>query len=507
MPEFPIANGFYEDASKTIASQECINCIPQIPQAQALSSAQLTGTPGILQFATAGELSSRGAHEMKGVAYSVNGNMLYSINLDGTTTSIGLISGTGRVSIADNGIQMCIVVPGGDAYIFTAAGGLVLITDSDFISTLGPSEQVTFVDGYFVHFNNSSVASTSPIFFVSNLKDGLAYDALDFATAESDPDDITGIHVSRNQLNVIGSQTIEPFANIGGAGFPFQRIQGAVVPKGVKGKFSLVEFNESFAFVGSGFNEQPSVWMFIGSSGQKISTQAIDNVIQGLSDSEQKEIFTTVYSENGGFFLNVHTNDRVLTFDSAASQLSGSPKWHERRSKDQFGRDIIWRVNNIVNAYGKTLVTDSQDGSIGELRRDIFTEYSVSIKRTFSLMPFQAEGESVTVSEMELTMESGVGLTEKAQNVFPLKFPVIFGDGSLNSGSNPQVTRSYSDNGGQTFGNEVSRSMGKQGEFNKRQIWRRDGQFQRFRVYRFTVDEPVKFVAIKLNADLILDLA
>lgn len=505
MPEFPIADGFYEDASKPIASQECVNWIPQVPQAAALSRAQLIGTPGITQFAIAGDSFSRGRHVMNGIAYSVSGNLLYRVNSDGTTDSIGAITGSSKVSIADNGVQMCIVVPGSTAYIYTEDGGLVTITDTDFTTTLGPSQQVVFVDGYFVHFNNDAAASTSPIFFISALKDGTSYDALDFGTAEADPDDITGIHVSRNQLYIGGGKTIEPFANVGGAGFPFQRISGGVVPKGVKAKFSMVDFDDSYVFVGGGLNEQPAVWKFTGSSGQKISSAAIDNIIQQLSDAEQEGIFCTVYGENGGFFLNVHIRDRVLSFDSAASALSGRPVWHERKSKDADGNDIIWRVNGIINAYGKTLVTDNQSGQIGALDRKVYTEYDQNITRTFSIMPFQSEGENITVSELELTCESGVGLEEKQQNTFPIRFPYIFGDDSLIGSSNPHITRSYSDDGGITFGNETSRALGKQGERNKRQIWRRDGQLRRYRVYRFSMSDPVKPVVIKLEADLVLD--
>jgi len=503
--EFPVAGGFYEDASKPIASQECVNWIPQVPQTNALSPAQLIGTPGITQFAIAGEPFSRGSHVMNGIAYAVTGNLLYRVNSDGSTDSLGTIAGNVKVSIDDNGVQMCIVVPGSTAYIYSVAGGLVTITDLNFTTTLGPSQQVVFVDGYFVHFNNNSAASTSPIFFVSNLKNGTVYNALDFGTAEADPDDITGIHVSRNQLYIGGGQTIEPFANIGGADFPFQRISGGVVPKGVKAKFSMVEFDDSYAFVGGGLNEQPSVWRFTGSSGQKISTAAIDNIIQSLTDAEQQDIFCTVYGENGGFFLNVHAGKRVLTFDSAASALSGSPKWHERKSKDADGNDTVWRVNGIIKAYGKTLVTDAQSGQIGVLDRDIYTEYDTDITRTFTVIPFQAEGENITVAELELTCESGVGLEPKEQSVFPIQFPYTFGDDSLLDSSNPQMTRSYSDDGGITFGNETSRALGKQGERNKRQIWRRDGQLKRYRVYRFSMSDPVKPVVIKLEADLILD--
>ena len=241
--EFPIADGFYVDDSLPIALQECVNLRPSVPQANALSKAQLIGTPGISEFADTGMKAARGEHVMGGLPYSVNGNTLYRTNSDGTTTSLGTISGQGKVSIADNGVQMCIVAPGSTGYIYTVAGGLVTISDADFTTTLGPSQQVVFIDGYFVHFNNNSAASSFPIFFISNLNDGTAYDPLDFGTAEADPDEITGLHVNRNQLFVGGGETIEPFSNVGGAGFPFQRIPGGMVQKGVKAKFSLKDFD------------------------------------------------------------------------------------------------------------------------------------------------------------------------------------------------------------------------------------------------------------------------
>jgi hypothetical protein len=133
---------------------------------------------------------------MNGIAYSVNGNNLYRINSDETTTDLGTITGTGRVSLADNGLEICIVVPSVAGYIYSVAAGLQIITDTNYTNTLGPSEQVVFKDSYFIHYKNDNNASNKPIFFISNLNDGLTYNALDFGTAEADPDKITGLHVN-----------------------------------------------------------------------------------------------------------------------------------------------------------------------------------------------------------------------------------------------------------------------------------------------------------------------
>lgn len=500
MPELPIATGFYEDASKPIAAQECTNWLPQIPQTNGYSQAQLIQTPGIDEFADTGNFAARGEHEMKSLAYAVNGNQLHRVDANGTTTALGAISGSGAVSIADNGLQMCIVVPGGDAYIYSVSGGLVVISDSDFTTTLGPSQQVVYKDGYFTHFNNASAASSQAIFFISNLNDGTNYDALDFGTAEVSPDAITAIHVNRNQLYVGGSETIEPFQNIGGVGFPYQRILGGVVQKGIRAKFSAKDFDNSFMFVGGGENELPAVWRLAGAGATKVSTAAIDNILQGLTESELNDVFATVYSENGSFVYYIHLNSRTFGYD-AATQL-----WHERKSKDSFGRLVNWRVNGIMTAYGTTLVTDNQSGKIGRMKNTIYTEYGTSINRAVSTQPFSNQGETLSFSEMEVVCETGTagpvvegisrfdveGFTEEGFDYEP--FQIVT--------EPPKIQREFSDNGGYTFSNQTARSLGRQGDYKIRQVWKREGATNRERVYRFVIDEPIKTSIIKLQANI-----
>lgn len=478
MPEFPIATGFYEDSVRPIASQQCINWVPQIPQTNAISQAQLKPTPGLVVFSMAGNKICRGQIVMNGIAYTVNGNTFYRINADKTTTSLGVIAGAGRVSMARSSNEICIVVPGAEAYIYSVSGGLVQITDSDFITTLGPSQQVVFKDGYFVHYNNAAPASNQPIFFVSNLNQGLVYDALGFGTAEVDPDKITGLHVNRNILYVGGTITLEPFQNVGGTGFPFLRIQGAVIQKGFGAQFSVVDFDNSFVFVGAGLNEQGAVWKFQGNSATKISTAAIDNIIQKMTDDELSQVFTNVSAEDGGYFAIFHFKDRTFGYDAAATALSGKPMWHERRSKDSNGIPINWRVNSIIDAYGTNIVGDNQGGTIGQLDRDIATEYDVSIRRVVATTPFSNDGNRIKVAEIELYCQSGAA---------PATGP----------GSDPYISRQFSDDGGYTFGNLISKSLGAQGDYKRRQIWRKQGQVLNTRVYRYIVDEPIQVAILK----------
>ncbi len=475
--KLPIAGGFYVDESRPISAQECTNLIPRIQNTDAQAQPNLIGTPGLSLYAEAlNSQFARGAITQDGLMYTVNGLRLYRIDEGGTVTDLGEIEGPGRVSIASNGTQICIVVPGLKGYIYSVAGGLVEITDVVYTTTLGPSKQVVFKDGYFAHYNGSR-------YFISSLNDGLVFDALDFGTAEVDPDGITGIHVNRNILYVCGTNTIEPVQNVGGAGFPFQRIEGAVIQKGVTSQFSLAEFSNSFVFIGKGLGENPSIWQFAGSGVAKISTSAIDKILRELTTTQLAAAFVTTYASRGGFFVTFHLFERSFTFDSTASAALKKPVWHERKSKNSEGVLINWRVADIVDAYGLTLVTDRVNGNIGILDDDVYTEYGTTVNRVVSGPFLHNQGQRFSIAAMELTCESGVGNT-------------------LPPGDNPMIRREFSDDGGFAFSGGLDRALGMAGQHKVRQRWYKEGQVTRTRVYRFIVDAPVKVVIIKLEADI-----
>ena len=592
--ELPFATGYYVDENLDSANIECTNVIPETYSIDGVQKNKLRQPQGITLFTTAGTKLSRGSWVLDEIAYEVAGNTLYRINSDGTNTDLGTISGSGRVSMASSVLELCIVVPGVAGYIYSVAGGLTAISDATYLANL--SLQVTFKDGYFLHV-------TTAKFFKSNLNDGLTYDALDFAAAESLPDKIVGVHVSRNQAYIPGVETIEKFQSIGGSGFPYQRVTGSTIPMGVKAKFSLIDFAQTFAFVGGAKNEIPSVYLFTGSVPEKIASPAVDKIMKDHTDDELKAIFCTTHSEGGGIFLNVHFKNRTMTYDRSQG------KWHERTSKDANGKQTNWRVNGIVSAYGKLLAMDNQSGRIGEFSNTVHTEYGTTVKRIFSTIPFPGQGNRISFSDLEVDCETGIsqiknelvqtelitdttlstacgvnwscigtadsetGLLSAANDEFNITIPKEDVNGSdislyvdtssggsylisvivnsvtkaiingtpaifdaditvptgvdldirilLASGSAttinqfnfinnymsdvhyaPELMMSFSDDGGRTFGNETARSLGKEGEYKKRQLWRRCGDSPEHRMFRFVHDSPTRFNVYGLRANI-----
>ena len=198
--ELPIANGFYRSESLPVSAQQAINCYPVVAQAPSLVQEYVIGCPGIEEKLTiaGNDKSARGFHDMAGIAYSVNGGTLYRINSDYTETSLGSITGTANVSMADNGYQLLILVPGSTGYIYNAISGVLsTISDPDFTANGNP-EYVVFIDGYFL------LTTDEKKFIISALNDGTSYTSTDYGSAESDPDAVTCPAVYQNQAIIFG---------------------------------------------------------------------------------------------------------------------------------------------------------------------------------------------------------------------------------------------------------------------------------------------------------------
>jgi len=500
----PISNGFYVSDSLALSNQRCVNFIPSIPQTDTITQDNLFFTPGLIEIVSTGvNKITRGAHEMAGIPYFVIGNNLYRLNLSIVDNveifdfdDLGEIVGSERVYMSDNGTQLCIVaipdgITAGKSYIFTDnPDTLAEITDANFD---GPASSVEYINGYFTF-----TKSDGKKFFNSPLNDGLGvYDPLDFSTAEVDPDQLRAQISYNNALYMIGSQTTQQFRDVGRSPSPFSPTP-AVIDVGITSPQSLKLFAGSFVFVGAGALEKPSVWLIDGLTRKKISTIAIDRQLDKLTQKELEDVFAWTEARGGAFFYGITLPKNCFVYDAT------NRRWHERQSSKVTTYDNTeitqYRVSATVQAYGRVFVGDLQDGRIGVLSDDETLEYGRLITRFVTSRPFDNQGRAVSVSKIEAVVDAGVGLTNdinvvtnNTSNGLP-----ITGIG----GSDPQITLSWSDDGGHIFVGNRSRSLGKTGDHKRRPIWLRLGQFPRSRVLKFEIAAPVKSAILKIEANI-----
>lgn len=448
--ELPFTNGFYQSRSRALSSQRCINWYPNALEVGALSEANLFPTPGIEQVATGGGIN-RGSWLLNRKPYFVNGETLYRLNrtVDAdlvesyTLEDLGTIPGSQRVRMASNASQLCVVVPGVSAYIYTEGGSLVEITDPDFD---GPVDDVVQINSFFVFCKTDSNK-----LFQSALNDGTSYNALDFTTVTQMPR-VVGLMVYRNQLYAMGDSVTVPFAPVGGLNFNFQPIPNAVVDVGLASVHAKTLFRESFAFVGSGENSENSVWLFTGRP-TKISTDPVDFELQNQTPEDIDQAFMMRLSVAGAEFLTVTYGERCLSYDVSVGL------WHERESRIG-DEDYRWRANSIIQAYNRIFVGDAVDGRVGLIGEDIRTEYDGLINRVLVTQPFFNGGNRVKARMVEAYVDTG----NDEEDLLALR---------------------WSDDGGYTWGNKIYRGLGATGEYGRRVVFDRLGSFSNARTLRF----------------------
>ena len=231
--QIPILQGIYTDSAGEWRTSYPRNYIP-IPKQQGISSGFLRPGDGIVANGT-GPGVDRGAFNWKGTCYRVMGNSLVSIASDGTTTTIGTIAGTDKVTM-NNSFTYLIISGGGNLYLYDGAT-LQQNTDPD----LG-----IVVDHIWI--NNQVMTTDGESLVVTEVGDPFTVNPLKFGSSEVDPDPVVALKKIKNEAYAINRYTIEVFQQIVTDNiFPFQRVEGAQLQRGALGTDCVCVFLESLA--------------------------------------------------------------------------------------------------------------------------------------------------------------------------------------------------------------------------------------------------------------------
>lgn len=443
----------YKSKAAKVSTQRCVNMYAAIQPKDAKSEVAVFGSPGITEFATCGTGPVRGMHLLGGVVHAVSGGTLYSVAENGTVASLGsTISGSGPVSMDDNAAQLAIV-NGTNGYIYSVAAGFQLITDADFHS----ANTVQYFNGRFA-FDRTGTNE----FFISDTDDGTAFSDF-FASAEWKSDNVRAVVNHLQNLYVLGEKTTEPYYFSGAANFPFQRIEGGAIDRGVIGSHAAKSAFQKLFFVG----DDRVAYRLSGGAAAPMSTDAVNEEWQGYAQASDAQLLTFTFEGRRFVYITFPSANTTFVFDDNTGLL------HERESWDQNGRSLgRWRGNCAIEAYGKVLIGDQFSGRIGYLDKTTFTEFGNTIQAEVVSPPIHGDGKRCFMPMFELDIQSGVGLTS-------------------GQGSDPQVMLSISDDGGKTYGDQQPwRSMGKIGEYTQRLRWDRLGSFYDRRL-KIMISDPV----------------
>ena len=429
-------------------SSDLVNMYVHIKQEGAKSNHILLNTEGA-EYLTEVEYEIYGTYEFLGVVYIVTSDMLYSYN-DTTILfiEIGAVSFDTKVVFADNGIDMMMVGVNGYAYTPTTSTLKNMNTEDGWY----PADTVAYMDGYFI-FNRSGTGQ----FFISRLY-STELDPIDWASAESAPDDTVGVAVANRQLWLFGEKSTEVWYDSGDPDFPFTRINGAVTDIGCADSKTIAQIRDGIFFVGRDFK----VYLTSGYTPRVISTPAVNKI---LEESEPKKISAFTFYNNTHWFYALTIDDEyTFVYDIDSKQ------WHTRVSCD-YNR---WFINGTLNRHGDNNLLGFSGKKFYELSTKIFTEDGTPIRREAITLPLNDTVNRFLLTEVQLDMDVALNL-------------------------NAEVTLQISRDGGRSWGNNNYAYTGKIADREKRVRWLRLGQ-ARDCILKIVITAPIPIRILGLYA-------
>lgn len=463
--EAPFIGAAYQARSVNVNAQQCINLYPEIEQTGKVVTS-LYGTPGLRLFCTAGIGPINGVHTVSALnrLFAASGTNFYEINSAGVATLRGTgLYGTRPVSMADNGLQI-FVADGANGWIFTLATNVwAQITDPDFPG----ASDVDYQDGYFIFTKPASQQ-----FYITKLLDGFNVNALDFASAEGNPDGLVGLIADHRELWLFGEVSTEIWFNSGAAAFPFERLSGAFLEHGCAAKKTIAKMDNTVFWLGQDTTGNGIIFRAQGYSSQRMSTHAVELAINRYPRIDDAIAYTYQQEGHSFYVISFPSGNETWCFDVATSL------WHQRAWFNPVDGSLNRHLSNCHAFFGVNhIVGDWRNGNLYTLDLNYYQDNGAILKRVRTAQHLSNGRLNTRFQSFEVELESGVGL-------------------ATGQGSDPQIMLQWSDDGGHDYGNEHWSSMGAVGKYKYRAIWRRLG-YARDRVFKVEISDPIKVVFVQ----------
>lgn len=529
VPLFGLGN---QGKSVNVNAQRRTNLYCQIEADPEKNVITMYPTPGLTTFVNFGANPCRALYAKGDFLYAVNGNTFWRVSNDGTLANLGtLLTSGGRCDITDNGFQI-LVVDNPNAYIYTLIGpqtintitrvgtlatvttaqdhgltigmsvtvsgaspaqyngtyvisvvnstqftyvmasdpgssaspagsyvistGFVQVSDPGFLG----AQTCTFLNGYFV-----TTVPNSGQFQISGLYQGSTWDALDFATAESSPDNLVRVIAENGQLVLFGETTTEFWSDSGAADFPFARVGASAIEWGLAARWSVTKYMDSLVFLRRNRLGQVQICTLQGYNSMQISSPDIDFQISQYGAVEDATAFSYMIAGHPFYNISFPTGDETWEYDGQ------SKAWGRRMSGD----DGRYRGEIQANYLNRSYISDFSNGKVYFVDASIYTDDGELIVREF-ISRHQTIGDYSKFPQIWFEMQTGVGLVD-------------------GQGEAPKMMMSVSRDGGNTYGAEVVREIGRIGEYKQRAVFNRVGRARDW-LYRIRITDPVNTVFI-----------
>lgn len=471
--QIPILQGVYTDGNSDFRMFYPLNLEP-VAMSHGISQGYLRPAIGVAAFEEKEDPLSnmfykldnidRGAIVFDNQCIRIIGNTLCRILPDGYIDVLetfqsgvgGATAGIDQVSL-DYSFDHLGIANGGKLFMWDKGNNLTEVTDPE----LGVVLDVIYIDGYFMTTDGEYLV-------VTELGNPFAVESGKYGSSEVDPDPIVGLIKIHNEVYAMNRYTTEAFYNKGTELFPFARIEGSRMNRGLVGTYAKCEFQGAIAFLGGGRNEPTSVWIGLNAQTQKIATREIDKILQEYTEEELKLTIFEKRIDKNHEQLWIRLIDKTLVYDAKLTEQTGVPIWFIR---DYGPKNLVWFFDKWI--------VGNDDGQIGYLDDSISTLWGQKVDWEFHTNITYNESNGAIFNELEL-----VGLP-----------------GRVALGEDPTLWTSYSVDG-ETWSDEKMISAGKQGERLKRLVWLQQGHMRNYRIQRFRGNSDSHFSIARLEAQI-----
>lgn len=260
-------------------------------------------------------VEARGLYSTGGRIFVVAGSTLFETT-SGTGVSRGTLATSSGFVCLKHGRDQLVLVDGLNGYVLNLNTNVFAkITDPDFRG----SNWVEEMDGYFIF----SAPGTDQ-WYISQIDDGSNFDALDFSSADTSPDNLITFRTLKRELILLGEVSGEVWIDSGDPDFPFARYNATPIDVGVVGNRAATRTTDSLLWVGKTERGQGYVYEMRGHQPVRVSTTAVEEALASSTDLTQCVMWS--YHIRGAEFVGVQAPGMSSTwvYDLATQQ------WHER---------------------------------------------------------------------------------------------------------------------------------------------------------------------------------
>lgn len=463
-----LAAGSHPNRIRQVGDARLINLLPeQVKDGRAEFA--LYPRNGLRRVALADGGACRGLFEIdEGRAYWLAGTNLYQFGVLAQPFLVGAIPGSGTAYFARNrrpATQVACVAAGA-AYLIQSSGITRMNIPAPSTGFVAPID-CAFLDGYLLFISRAGQMHFTAIDNAENLS------ALNYITAEGNPDGLRRIIVRKREAWLFGDRTIEVWVTTSNVDQPFDRLGGGFLEQGILAPQSLQHHSRGLTWI-----DDDGIVRHVaeGYNAAQLSDPSVERSIE--DDPNKTSITSLSYIRGGHAYYAISGSSWTWVHDFS----TGS--WLEY-STEPFGR---WRAQHAVAFDGSVYAGDMTHPRLYEISPKALTDDDLPIIKTARLPIVQSEPAALAFFNVRASVSVGLGSAD-------VHAPA--------EDQAPQLRLRWSDDGGSRWSPYRLRPMGKRGETRKIVRYSDLGQSgPAGRMFEFSTAASVEFALTGVTASL-----